>query len=263
MIDKITLLDQFLRDHQLRGILSICPQEAESELRILADFLHLRVDAIVLIQSILEPAQLRKMLGDALCVHVDPGNQEILPRVSLDRDEAMHLIVNHLVGLGHRSFGTLGFSSLNRTRWKGLTEALQEHAINPDRQLQVFELEAPGTESYAEGIQLAKRALAEKKRPTAFIALNDRVASGAIQELRDAGFQVPEDYSVVGFDNLTVGRHLRPTLTTIDQQPQLLISQAGQLLLQQLGKASGPSLGDHITVHPRLIVRESSGPAPR
>ena len=263
MIDKISLLDQFLRDQQLRGILSISPRDEESELRILADFLHLRVDAIVLIQSILSAVQLRKTLGSALCVHVDPRSQDILPSVSLDRLEAMHLIVNHLVGLGHRSMGTLGFSSTNIARWKGLTETLKEHGLSPDRHLQVFELEDQRAESYGEGIGLAKCALEAKKLPTAFIALNDHIAAGAIQAFRDANYRIPQDISVVGFDNLTVGQHLRPTLTTIDQQPQLLISHAGGLLLEQLGKSSGPSLGKNIKVEPRLIVRESTGPAPR
>jgi DNA-binding LacI/PurR family transcriptional regulator len=262
MIDKITLLDQFLRQHDLRGILSISSQDEASELRILADFLHLRVDAIVLIQSVLATAQIQKLLDGALCVHVDPANQDILPRVSLDRDKAMHLIVDHLFELGHRSIGALGFSALNVWRWKGLVEALIEHGLSPERNLQAFELEDRGSESYAEGKELVRRALAAKKRPTAFIAVNDRVAAGAMQELRDQGLRVPEDFSVVGFDNLTVGRHLRPTLTTIDQQPQLLITQAGELLLEQLGKSSGPSLGKCITVEPRLIIRESTGPVP-
>ena len=263
MIDKITLLDNFLRKNQLRGMLSISSQDEASELSILSDFLHLRVDAIVLIQSVLAPDQLRKMLGDALCVHVDPGYQDIFPRVSLDRKEAMHLIVNHLFELGHRSIGTLGFSSTNRWRWEGLVQSISNHGLNPEENLQSFELEDPGAESYEEGIQLAKRVLAAKKHPTAFIAVNDRVAAGAVQEMRDAGFRIPEDFSVVGFDNLTVGRHLRPTLTTIDQQPQLLISHAGEMLLEQLGKGSGTSLGESVNVKPRLIVRESTGPAPK
>jgi len=263
MIDKITLLDEFLRRHQLRGMLSISTRDEESELRILSDFLHLRVDAIVLIQSVLSTNQLRDTLGDALCVHVDPSIQDIFPRVSLDRKRAMHLIVNHLVELGHRSLGTLGFSSTHRWRWEGLVQSLCEHGLSPEENLQVFELEDYGAESYLEGIQLAKRALAAKKPPTAFIAMNDRIAAGAMQEMRDAGFRIPEDFSVVGFDNLTVGRHLRPMLTTIDQQTQLMISHAGQMLLEQLGKASGSSLGKSVNVEPRLIVRESTGPAPK
>ena len=263
MIDKITLLDQFLRDHQLRGILAISPKDEASEVRILEDFRHLRVDGIVLIQSFLSADQLHDVLEGVPCVHVDPSDPTLLPSVTLDRAEAMRLEVDHLVEFGHRSFGALGFSSSNRWRWDGLVKALLDQGINPDKNLQAFELDTPGLESYAEGIELAKLALKAKKRPTAFIAVNDRVAVGAMQEMRDAGFRTPEDFSVAGFDNFAIGRHLHPTITTIDQQAHLLIQKAGELLLEQLGKTPQSGKDKALSIEPRLILRESTGPVPR
>lgn len=263
MIDKITLLDDFLRRHQLRGMLAISPNHEAGEIRILEDFRHLRVDGIVLIQSCLSKALLENTLEGISCVHVDPSDPKVMPSVWLDRIEALRLGTRHLVELGHRSFGVLGFSSLNAWRWNGIVKALNECGIDPARNTQTFELEAPGAESYAEGIQLAQLVLGAKRRPTALIAINDRVASGAIQQLVDRGFRIPEDFSVIGFDNLPVGQHLRPTLTTIDQQSKFLIEKAGELMLAQLGKLPASGADHRLRVEPRLIVRESTGPAPK
>ena len=181
----------------------------------------------------------------------------------MDRIEALRLETRHLVDLGHRSFGVLGFGSSNTWRWNGIVETLNECGLDPARDAQTFELDSPGAESYAEGIQLAQLVLGAKRRPTALIAINDRVASGAIQQLVDQGFRIPEDFSVVGFDNLPMGQHLRPTLTTIDHQSKLLIEKAGELLLEQLGKVPESGAGKQLRIEPRLIVRESTGHAPK
>jgi DNA-binding LacI/PurR family transcriptional regulator len=260
-IDKITLLDEFLREHQLRGIVAFSPPDEAIQLRILADFKHLRVDGMILVQTSIRVAQLRKMLDGVRCVHVDRPTLDLLPGVTLDRGEAMRLIVNYLFTLGHRSFGTLGFSASNPWRWRGLVSALRDHGFSPERHLQTFELERVGLESYAEGIQLAQLACSVKQRPTAFMAINDRVAAGAMQKMRDMGIRIPEEISVVGFDNLDVGQYLSPRLTTIDQQPRLMMEQAAKLFVTQLETKSRTGKG--VFIEPRLIVRDSTGPAPR
>ncbi len=263
MIDKITLLDEFLREHQLRGVLAISPPDEESQIRILNDFKHLRLDGIVLIQSYIRTALLRPMLEGVKCVHVDSPDSHLTPSVSVNRRRAMELTIHHLFELGHRSFGTFGFSSSNGPRWGGMAEALVARGINPEKAVKSFELAHPGLESFAEGIELAKLACRDKRLPTALIGINDRVAAGVMQEFRDRGFNFPTDLSMVGFDNLDVGQYLRPRLTTIDQQPHVLMKEAGELLLTQLGIRSGAEHGDNVVIDPHLIVRESTGPAPK
>jgi DNA-binding LacI/PurR family transcriptional regulator len=208
--------------------------------------------------------QLKKVLKDQRCVHIDPADQSLLPSVSFDRSQAIQLAVNHLYELGHRHFGTFGFSrNNNAARWQGIVESLSVRGIDPERNVQVFVLDDLGSESYGEGIRLVELFLSAKKRPTALIAVNDRVAFGAIQGFRDAGVRIPEDVSMVGFGNLSMSRYLRPTLTTIDLQPQLLIQKAGNLLLKQLRESGPPEEESRLSVEPLLIVRESTGPAQR
>ena len=85
------------------------------------------------------------------------------------------------------------------------------------------------------------------------------MAIGAIQAIKEAGLDVPGDISVTGFDHLAMVSHLRPTLTTIEQNPAGLMVLAGQMLLDQLeGRSGGKS---RRAVTPQLMVGESTGPA--
>lgn len=263
MMEKITILDEFLRENDLRGVLAICPPDVASQVRILEDFRHLRVDGVVLVQSYIPPSELRKMLVGVRCVHVDSPPDDLGPRVWLDRVKAFRMIIDHLWDLGHRSFGVLGFSASDYWRWKGVTEALQARGVPAEESVQTFELPDRGLESYAEGIQLAQMALASRPHPTAFIAVNDQVAVGAIQSFHDRGLKVPGDVSVVGFGNFEVGRHLRPRLTTIDQRPELMMRMAGQNLLTQLKGIPDPMAETNTIIEPLLVVRDSTGVAPQ
>lgn len=262
MIDKIVLLDTFLRKNHLRGILAISPIDQESEIRILEDFRHLRVDGIVSVQSTLRADQFSKTIQNIPCVYIDPSDRDLGPNVSVYRDEAMYLITKHLIELGHRSFGVL-FERSDFWRWKGFHEAFREYGLDPQKQVQTYELEDIGPASFAEGIELGKKIIQARKRPTALITLNDRMAMGVIQQIRDEGFRVPDDFSVVGFDNLSIGQYLHPTITTIDLQPETLIEKTGQILLEQLGKLPATRPSHNVKIEPRLIVRQSTGPAPK
>lgn len=260
MADKIASLDEFLREHRLRAVLAITPRDDVSEGRIIADFRQLRVDGVIMIQSYAGLEQAQQWLQGMKAVHVD--HIDLRPSVSVDRNRAMHLIVNHLAALGHRSFASLGFSKGNLWRWLGLQEALRYNGLDPDKCLQAFELENPGRESFAEGMQIAQLVLAAKSRPTALIAVNDHVAAGALRHLTDQGFEAPRDFSITGFDDLEVGRYLKPSLTTIDQRPHAVMRRAVELLIEQINETSDSVTQDSLHIEPRLLARESTGPAP-
>ena len=262
IINKMRFLDKFLNQHGIRAILSLAARERDRELKTVRDFLHLRVDGVVLFQSVLDIPTLNKTLGNVPCVLVDP-EESFAPRVWLDRGEAMRLIVKHLVELGHRTFGLLGVSSIDKFRWAGLMDAFASAGVNFEKSVQVFALEKGMGDSYSDGVFLAQRAVAAKKRATAYIALNDEIAIASLPVFREAGLQVPKDFSIVGFDNLPAGIYLQPSLTTIDQQVDLMISSAGELLLEELGIKEKTDMTRCVKIAPKLIIRESTGPAPR
>jgi DNA-binding LacI/PurR family transcriptional regulator len=219
------------------------------------------VDGVILVQSYVGVEQAKSWLKNLRCVHVDPAYPELTPFVSAHRHRSMHLLVEHLVGLGHRSFAALGFSKKHPWRWRGFTDALQFHGIDPERKLQAIELPAPGRESFAEGTELARMALSAKEPPTAWLAVNDHVAMGAVQHVRDSGLSVPEDFSIAGFDNLEIGQYLHPTLTSIDQRVSEMMRCAVDLLMQQINGPGGRPIAGNKTIEPQLLIRESTGPA--
>ena len=169
-----------------------------------------------------------------------------------DADGTAHA-VRYLVDLGHRSIAFAGLAPIRPSlmRFLGLRTALEERGLQP-----VDAVECPLT---LEGGQRAGRKLAAMNpRPTAIVAYDDIVAIGVIRGVHAAGLRVPEDISVVGFDDVEVAAFVEPPLTTVRQAMPELGSLAVAIIFSTLDGSrvdQGPLLrGD-------LIVRHSSGPA--
>ncbi|MDV7399749.1 substrate-binding domain-containing protein, partial [Arthrospira platensis SPKY1] len=93
--------------------------------------------------------------------------------------------------------------------------------------------------------------------PSAVIGLNDRIAIGAMKAILEGGLKVPEQVSIVGFDNLDVSAWTTPTVTTIDQQVELLMSTAASVLLQQIRDPEAEKLQTQL-IRPVLKNRMST-----
>jgi len=116
-----------------------------------------------------------------------------------------------------------------------------------------------GDQSYQGGYELARRVLQRRPEVTAIFAGNDAMAFGAIRAILEAGRSVPEDLSVVGFDNVELASIIRPPLTTI-HQPKYEIGQAAvEILLRQAGR-NGPMPPEHHVLGVELIERQSCRP---
>jgi LacI family transcriptional regulator len=107
---------------------------------------------------------------------------------------------------------------------------------------------------------MATRFVSSGRMPTAFVTLNDEMAFGAIEGFRAAGIHVPQDVSVVGFNNEEIAVLTAPAITTIDAEVAASASAAVEFLLEQLRNRKLVT-GYTRLLPPRLIVRESSGPA--
>jgi DNA-binding LacI/PurR family transcriptional regulator len=184
-----------------------------------------------------------------------------ITNVVLDHNRAAELTLRHLAGLGHRDIAFMhgqSFSSDSGVRWKGLARAARELGlrIRPDLTIQLTQdLTSPEL-----GYPVVQKLLDHHRRFTALVCFNDMAAIGAIRALRDAQLRVPEDISVVGFDDIPQAAFHNPSLTTIRQPLHEMGRLAAHLLLDHLRSRS--SLPAEIAVEPELIVRESTG-APR
>jgi DNA-binding LacI/PurR family transcriptional regulator len=183
--------------------------------------------------------------------------------VVLDHHRAAELSLRHLYDLGHRTIAFMRgqpYSSDSDARWQGIVQVAQDLglSIRPELTIQLKkDLTSPEL-----GYPVVKQLLAQHRSFTAFLSFNDIAAIGCIRALHDVGLRVPQDVSVVGFDDIKEAAFQTPSLTTIRQPLHQMGALAVQTLLQQLGPSNGREF-PQIAVAPELIVRESTGPARR
>lgn len=180
--------------------------------------------------------------------------------IVLDHKRAAQLALEHLKNLGHEEIAFLKgqtFSADSEDRWKAITEVAQELKITIRPELVARIASAASTPEV--GFPVTNELLARKKHFTALFAYNDISAIGAIWALKAAGLRVPEDVSVVGFDDIPVAQFANPALTTV-RQPLVRIGEiAAQTLVQQIeGKEEYVPA---IAIEPEFIVRDSTARA--
>jgi DNA-binding LacI/PurR family transcriptional regulator len=189
------------------------------------------------------------------------GHTELpdITNVMLDHKLAAKLAVQHLYDLGHRKIVFMkgqSFSTDTELRWQATLRMARELGLSVDRKLAVqLTMDSSSPEiSYPRIHEL----LDEHRDFTAILCFNDISAMGSIRALHDGGLRVPEDVSVMGFDDIQSASFHVPSITTIRQPLQTMGSTAASALLSKL---AGESLPDVLRVEPELIVRESTGPA--
>lgn len=185
---------------------------------------------------------------------------EGVTNVLLDHARAAELALNHLYSLGHRHIAFMRgqpFSSDSDDRWKSLVAVAGKLGIEVNPEL-VIHLERDMS-SPELGYPVVQQLLAAKRPFTAIVAFNDISAIGAIRALQDVNLHVPEDVSVIGFDDIKAAAFTLPRLTTINQPLEEIGRIATQSLLNRIHNTVTP--GDEITVEPELVIRESTGPA--
>lgn len=176
--------------------------------------------------------------------------------VILNHQRAAELAVGHLYQLGHRKIAFMQgqpFSSDSDTRWEATLKVARELGVEVSEELMVhLEQDSHSPAISYPGI----RRLIQSRRPfTAVLCFNDVSAMGSIRALHEAGLRVPQDVSILGFDDIQSAEFQVPSLTTIRQPLQEMGSTAAQMLLKKLHGETTPDL---IQVDPVLIVREST-----
>jgi len=182
--------------------------------------------------------------------------------ISLNHSRAARLALDHLHGLGHRQIAFIkgqAFSSDTEVRWKAVRSAAHELDIAVDEGITVqLESESPTPQP---GYEMTCKLLKTGLRFTALFAFNDISALGAIRALREAGRRVPEDVSVIGFDDIQSAAYQNPGLTTIRQPLREMGMTAAETLLARINAPKNADYPKNIVVEPELIVRGSTAAA--
>jgi LacI family transcriptional regulator len=176
--------------------------------------------------------------------------------MAINNVEGSRLAMRHLLSLGHRHIacisGPLGIKT-NRERLDGYTETLSDAGIESTP-----ELLCEGDYRYQSGYNAAARLL--EKRPTAIFCHNDMMAYGAVKALKDNNCRVPDDISVMGFDDIFFSRYMDVPLSTIAQPVYEMGRQTAAPLRDEIANKDGHK--QHVLLMPHLVVRESTTPPP-
>ncbi|WP_028609003.1 LacI family DNA-binding transcriptional regulator [Paenibacillus harenae] len=177
-----------------------------------------------------------------------------LIRVATDESAGTALAVRHLIELGHTEIGFIGGES-NMTTTSIKLRAFRK--AMKDAELEVREeWMLPDSFSIDSGKRQMLNLLAMKERPTAVFCVNDYTAIGVIKAGVEAGLSIPDDMSVVGFDDIPLAHHFIPELTTVSQQAHELGRTAVKVLKAMMSNEKVKKL---TSLEPQLVVRQSSG----
>ena len=182
-----------------------------------------------------------------------------LPTVRGDNYEGARAAVAHLIALGHERIAFIGGSSFtgqSQERQRAYTDALRAAGLPRDKALRFA-----GDFAQPSGFAAAQALMALPEPPTAIFAANDLMAFGAMDALKAAGLRIPQDVSIVGFDDIPAAAHVHPRLTTVRQPLAEISAQAVEMLLARLRDDAAPA-PQQVELPSALILRESTGAAP-
>lgn len=219
----------------------------------------LQPDGVILTPPHSGNSKIVDLLADAKIPFVRIGsraNGAGIP-VSMDDERSARLATEHLHEYGHQRIGFIaGPSDYDLSQWRedGWRSTMGALGLSVDGLL------AKGDFSFDSGMQAARELLTRKDRVTAIIASNDQMAFGTLKVAAELGFAVPEELSVISFDNTPGIRFCQPPITAIDQAIAKTTSIAVELIIKAQGGAAPP---DKRVVEPaRLIKRASVAPPP-
>jgi DNA-binding LacI/PurR family transcriptional regulator len=178
-----------------------------------------------------------------------------LPSVDVDNIASARMATEYLIQLGHRRIGMITNGPLtytsSRDRLTGYVQALEAAGLPIDEGLI-----QSGEFSDDSGVQAMKRLLELPHRPTAAFVASDVVALGAIRTIREHGLCIPDDMSIVGFDDIPLAQYLEPGLTTVRLPRVELGLQAGKMLMDLVEGKPVPER--HLRLNTSLIIRGSA-----
>jgi DNA-binding LacI/PurR family transcriptional regulator len=230
-------------------------RQAAGERRAVEAFFEHRADGLVLVSPRLPEAEILAVGRTTPTVVVArPIRASHLDSVTTDDLAGGKLAVRHLAELGHVRIAHVdgGRGAGSSARRTGYLREMTRRGLEPRV--------VAGEFTEAAGVRAAERLLASRDLPTAIFAANDLVAAGALDRLEDEGLRIPEDVSIVGYDNTFLAALHHMSLTTIDQpRPEL-----GRLGLSSLVERIDGVRSEavHLQLTPSLVVRATTAPPP-
>lgn len=239
-----------------------CDRHSEEFLTDIRRFItRQKLDGVVMLPPVSENPTLAEMLRKLECPYIrviaaaldDPKNLVM----SMDRQSAAE-VADHLAKLGHRRIAMIMGPRTYRSaieRLEGFSNALADRGLSLPP-----ELIAEGAYTFESGAACADVLLSRTPRPTAIFAGNDETAAGVYRTAYLRGVKIPDELTVIGFDDSPLASRLCPSLTTMRQPIRDMGRMAAEKLIAKIAGLDDAPAVAATTVVPHLVVRESSGP---
>ncbi|MTH54367.1 substrate-binding domain-containing protein [Bacillus mangrovi] len=217
-----------------------------------------RVDGVILQGIRTDDPYLQEVVESNIpCVLIDiPVETDNVAFVSTDNVLGAEKAVNHLIELGHRNIAMINghdHAFVSRERLKGFKQGLGAHGI-PFREEWAVNGEFTEKEAEKAALELLKK----YPEITAVFCASDLMAFGAVKAVSTLGMSVPQDVSIIGYDDILLAEYFSPGLTTIAQDRQMLGFSAARLLTEMLQEESAPK---HIVLETKLKIRQTTAQA--
>jgi DNA-binding LacI/PurR family transcriptional regulator len=258
-VEIIRGVERVAREERLSVVLSECGGAHTPRQEWLEGVLARNPDGVIMVFSDLEPSQRRQLQARKIpCVVVDATGEPTsdVPAIGSTNWRGGLAATRHLLELGHRRIATIAGPEkvwCSRARLDGFRAALEDAGIQVDPELIRY-----GDYHVESGLEQGLALLRLQNRPTAIFAGSDMQALGLYRAARELGLRIPEDLSVVGYDDLPVAEWIGPALTTVRQPLIEMADQATRLVLSLARGERPPST--RIDLATSLIVRQSTAP---
>ena len=223
-----------------------------------------RVDGVIICSTSFSAVQSHELLEYLTPIVVINNQAAEVYRYSIYHDDVdgSRQVTRHLIDLGHQKIAYLGNSISGRTNSDRLAGFQQEMAAAglPIPEAYIHQVQGGRPENSPAGVD---HFLGLSERPTALVCFNDMLAIGVLKTLQQVGIEVPEDFSVTGFDNILFSAYTNPPLTTFDQPKRTIGEEAARLILGLLESPSKEEMRGESRIRMlkgRLLLRKSTAP---
>lgn len=246
------------RAHELGFNLVICntDNDMKKEIKYVQLLRQKSVDGIIVATGVRNDEFLKELVVQHVPIALIAREMSVLTAstVLVDDFAGGYNATSHLIELGHKRIAIIAESmsvSSSKERVRGYKHALEEAGLSYDEDLILstdFTIEA--------GRSMALELLSRKHRPTAIFACNDLLAIGAMQAAKENGIKIPDDLSVVGFDNTILASITDPPMTTVAQPIRAMGHQVVDLITEEINQTN--KIKQRIVLLPELIIRSST-----
>ncbi|GAB4517911.1 MAG: LacI family DNA-binding transcriptional regulator [Anaerolineae bacterium] len=252
-----SVIEKKLFDYGYRGLICNSEEDEERETAYIEMLLRQRVEGIIINSSARNTQGLLELQKNNIPIVLFDRSIENLhcDQVFSDNSQGGYIAIQHLVELGHRRIGIIAaptYPEPIKRRLRGVQEALTNYGIPHDPELLIM----ADTQLFDMGYEAARHLLQLDPPPTAIFALTDVTAIGVMHAAAEMNFRIPEDLSVIGFDDIPMASYTIPQLTTVAQPFVEMGNTAVDLLLNHIVEPDQPP--QKAVLETALVIRETT-----